>query len=181
MKSLNEHKQSLNEQKAEKLRSIDETFKKEFDEIKDHFYKHFPNGSAYVGFQQIVGAPHLSINFRLIGDVNDIPHRITRNDPWYAGFIGFTKGYRDYDYIPTKDVVITLEGSSTSYYIKPDPSTYLAMQRVKVPFRKKTATMDKLVKSVKDYITKVANSMIENKDNFMDDVDTKKYVDTIRK
>lgn len=181
MRNLNEHKQSLNEQKEENLKIINDTFKSEFDEIKNHFQKHFPNGSMYIGFQQIIGAPHLNIVFRLIGKDEDLPHRITQNDPWNAGFTGFTAGYRDYDFIPTKETPITLETKSNGYYIKPEEGSFYAMSRVKVPFRKKTATMDKLVKPLKEYITKVADSMIENKENFMNDVNKEKYVYTIKK
>lgn len=182
MKSLNEHSEFIKESKEENLKLINDKFKTEFDEITKHFYKHFPNGSMYIGFQQIVGAPHLNIVFRLIGSLDDMPHRITRNDPWNAGFVGhFKSGYSDYNYKPSESDLIELESRSVGYYIKPEEGSYYAMSRVKMPFRKKTATMDKLVKPLKDYITKVAVSMIENKDNFMKDVNIEKYVNTIKK
>ena len=182
MRNLNEHKEYINEQKDEKLKLINDKFKSEFDEITKHFYKHFPNGSMYIGFQQIIGAPHLNMVFRLIGSLDDTPHRITHNDPWNAGFMGhFKVRNADYDYVPSESDLIELESRSNGYYIKPEEGSFYAMSRVKIPFRKKTATMDKLVKPVKEYITKIANSMIENKDNFMDNVNKEKYVYTIKK
>jgi hypothetical protein len=180
MRSLNEHLNESTTSKDDRVAMINDMFSKEIQEIKDSFYKIFPKGYLYISWRLQIGSPHLSISYRLIDDLKTTGITYQENDPMFGGFMGFLKT-SDYNYNPTKEdkIELTTGGSGSGIYIKPEPGSYYAMQRIKVPFRKTTAPMDKLVKNLKDHFTKLGKTVKDNKDNFMDNI-PREYIDSVK-
>ena len=155
----------------ESINELNERFKNELDEIKKEYLRLFPNGAINVGFRQIVGSPFFYCNCYLIGDKKDWINGILDNDPLNLKFIGFFDN-EDYTYRPTQNEVFTLEARQNSFYVK-STKPYLVYDRVKIPFRKKKGDIVKHISNLSKVFEKAHSLIVENEDNFKDDIDSK--------
>lgn len=164
------------ERKSSKLEATRELFAPYIEQIKKDFYEVFPRGFINAGIRQSIGSPHLYIGFGLIGDIKDQSHRIVENDPMHHKMIGF---FSDSDYYaePGLDDKIELTSLISGIMIEPPKDSYLAMGRVKTPFRKSTMSIEKQVPKLKKYFSKIGQLVLDNKDNlYKKDIDTLKYL-----
>ena len=144
-------------------KQITEEYKELYSEplkkLKERVQGIFPNAKfsaeVYAGF----GSPTLSTSFYLISEREDQSHNIVDNDPVVTKFIAHLPKVH-----PTKDIKFKLELLRGGLYLEPSEGSYLAMERLKIPFRKSTGTIDKQVDKLVKYFKGVGKTILENKD-----------------
>jgi hypothetical protein len=144
-------------------KQITEEYKELYSEplkkLKEGVQGIFPNAKfsaeVYAGF----GYPTLSTSFYLISEREDQSHNIVDNDPVVTKFIAHLPRIH-----PTKDTKFKLELMRGGLYLEPSEGSYLAMERLKIPFRKSTGAIDKQVDKLVKYFEVVGKTILENKD-----------------
>lgn len=167
---------SINEMKEDSLVKTKELFAPYVEEIKKDFYKVFPNGFIHADISRIVGSPHLYIELRLIGDREDQTNKIVDNDPMHHKLMGHFAS-SDYYAEHQLDDKIELTSLMSGISIDPPKDSYLAMGRVKTPFRKSTMSIAKQVPKLKKYFSKLGKLVLDNKDNLYKKDIKDKYLD----
>ncbi len=127
---------------------------------QEAFHKRFPNGYFNGRAMRQIGDPHIVLALGLIGDLNDCSNSIRDNDPMYFKFMIYSDG----EFENPKNEMKTLTGC---LYIKPDADSYYAMQRVKVPFRKATNSLDKLENNFNKFLDRLVTTVKENQDRII--------------
>ena len=127
--------------------------------LETEFYKIFPNGN-FISSRPTLGSDALYVHISAVNmNSNDFKKElngIPQNDPIRTMFmIDFTN--------PDN---ITLESDGTRIAVKPEEGSYMAMSKVKVPFRKsRSKDVKTLTKKWNTYLTKVKKAVQENMDN----------------
>ena len=129
-------------------------------QIEKDFLSVFPNGKINVRIYNGIGDPCLAINALLIGNKDDQSNGIIDNDPLNIKFIGFLSKK-----FPNKNDKFVFEKIMGGLSIQPEEGSYMAMGRVKLPFRKSTNTMTKQVAKLKKFWVTVGQAVLDNKDN----------------
>lgn len=123
--------------------------------VKETFLKYFPNG--FIGANKFALNGGMYWKAGLIGNTKDCSSGYRENDPLQITFgIHDNIKYQSESEIQGK---LVLEFMSATFYTKPEPGSYLAMQRNKVPSRKINnipekvlSTLDKYFKETKELI-----------------------------
>jgi len=130
------------------------------ERLKGKIEKIFPNAKFDAAVYSGLGSPTLSTSFYLISDKKDQSHGIVDNDPVVTKFIAHLPEVH-----PTKDTKFKLELLMGGLYIEPQPhESYLAMSRIKLPYRKSTGTIDNQVDKLVKYFKGVGQTILDNKD-----------------
>jgi hypothetical protein len=154
--NLNE---SLNEASS---MTVDEFVKKLEATIK----KIFPKSYIQIYASKNLGAS-ITFRFALGKDKSEWVNGIIQNDPlfhtWMIGWNSFTEGHF------IKDKIEADMSVGGTLKIKPEEGSYMAFGRVKIGWRKKTDTPDKIIKHFDNYFKKVKQTLKSNKDNLPDE------------
>ena len=154
------------------IKEHQELYAESFDKLKTDINKVFPNGKFSVSVYNGLGSPVLGLSFYMISDIKDQSHQIIGNDPVETKFIAHLPMTH-----PSKDIKFKLERLMGDLYVKPPEGSYLAMGRVKLPYRKSTGDITKQSANLVKYFKKVGQAIIDNTDNlYKKDLD-KKYLD----
>jgi len=137
-----------------------ELYSEPLQKLKDSVKQIFPNAKFSAEVYQGFGSPTLSTSFYLISEREDQSHNIVDNDPVVTKFIAHLPKVH-----PTKDIKFKLELLRGGLYLEPSEGSYLAMERLKIPFRKSTGTIDKQVDKLVKYFEVVGKTILENKDS----------------
>src|SRR5205823_8189399 len=100
--------------------------------VKESFLKYFPNGFLGSSQYQLGGGIHFTAG--LISDTADLSSGYRAND-----IISLSFGIHDNLKYNTEDEIqgkIIIEFTQHSFSTKPEPGSYMAMGRVKIPARK---------------------------------------------
>jgi len=153
------------------IQEYKDLYSSDLETLKSNFYKIFPNGKIGASIYSGIGDPVFSITFVLIGNDNDQSNRIIDNDPVITKFISHLPMVH-----PTKDTVFQIERLMGDLYVQPPENSFLAMGRVKLPYRKSTGTMTKQIQNLTKYFKFVGQSVLDNKDNLAKKDIDKKYL-----
>ena len=137
-----------------------ELYSEPLQKLKDSVKQIFPNAKFSAEVYQGFGSPTLSTSFYLISEREDQSHNIVDNDPVVTKFIAHLPKVH-----PTKDIKFKLELLRGGLYLEPSEGSYLAMERLRIPFRKSTGTIDKQVDKLVKYFEVVGKTILENKDS----------------
>jgi hypothetical protein len=137
-----------------------ELYSEPLQKLKDSVEQIFPNAKFSAEVYQGFGSPTLSTSFYLISEREDQSHNIVDNDPVVTKFIAHLPKVH-----PTKDIKFKLELLRGGLYLEPSEGSYLAMERLKIPFRKSTGTIDKQIDKLVKYFKVVGKTILENKDS----------------
>lgn len=118
--------------------------------LKDKFPNAYVSASYSDRFCESIG-----VRFGLIGDDADLPWKIRQNDPLHTIFNIFVSGDDSYE------AKILTGGLS----VNPPEGSYLAMEHVKVPFRKTKGDEKRVIKAFERFADRAANVVRENKEN----------------
>ena len=145
-------------ERQEVVKEYQELYAEPLQRLKDSIKEIFPNAKFDAQVYSGLGSPTLSTSFYLISQREDQTNLIVDNDPIITKFIAHLPEVH-----PTKDTKFKLELLQGGLYIEPQEK-YLAMSRVRIPFRKSTGTIDKQVDKLVKYFKGVGQTIIENKD-----------------
>tara|TARA_R110000772_G_scaffold57747_5_gene130655 strand:- start:916 stop:1416 length:501 start_codon:yes stop_codon:yes gene_type:complete len=137
-----------------------ELYSEPLQKLKDSVEQIFPNAKFSAEVYQGFGSPTLSTSFYLISEREDQSHNIVDNDPVVTKFIAHLPKVH-----PTKDIKFKLELLRGGLYLEPSEGSYFAMERLKIPFRKSTGTIDKQIDKLVKYFKVVGKTILENKDS----------------
>lgn len=140
--------------------------------LKGNFKKIFPNGKINARVYSGLGDPTLSVSFYMIGDKEGQSNGIIDNDPVITKFMAHLPSVH-----PEKGTKFKIERLMGGLSIQPEEGSYMAMGRVKLPYRKSTGDIKKQVANLTKYFKTVGQAILDNKDNlYKKDLD-KKYLD----
>jgi hypothetical protein len=142
------------------IKEYQDLYAPDLQELKDNFYSIFPNGKISAQVFNGIGDPTLGISFYMIGERTDQSHNIVDNDPVHTKFIAHLPKIH-----PTKETKFKVEYLMGGLSVKPEEGSFMAMGRVKLPYRKSTGDISKQVKNLTKYFKKVGQAVIDNKDN----------------
>lgn len=144
--------------------------------IKETFKKYFPNG--FIGSSSYAMNGGMYWKAGLIGDVKDCSGGYRVNDILtYTFGIHHDGLYDSTDEIKGKLIVEFIENS---FVTNPEPGSYLAMGRIKVPGRKITNTPEKILKVLDKYFSECRDMIkvqIENNNLYYQERIPKKYLE----
>ena len=122
-------------------------------QIETSFKTQFPKGFITFRNRKGLSGQIVEMAIGLIGDVNDVSHKIRENDPMFHHWIIFPKG--------DNMEVSYLQGGLD---LHPDAGSYLAIKRIKTGFRQFTGDEQKIIKSFDKFFIKLRKLVDENKD-----------------
>ena len=120
--------------------------------VKESFLKYFPNG--FISASKFTFGGGIYFNANLISDTDDLSGGYREND-----IISLSFGIHDnFKYYTEEEIQgkLVIEFSQNSFSTKPEPGSYMAMGRVKIPVRKITAEPEKALVSLDKYFKKAA-------------------------
>ncbi|WNA15703.1 hypothetical protein XaC1_60 [Xanthomonas phage XaC1] len=120
--------------------------------VKESFLKYFPNGFLGSSKYQLGGGIHFTAG--LVSNANDISSGYRVND-----IISLSFGIHDNVKYNTEEEIqgkIVIEFVQNSFSTKPEPGSYMAMGRVKIPARKINNTPEKAIESLDKVFQKTA-------------------------
>ncbi len=125
--------------------------------IEKEFFQIFPSGRMDASWSNNLGSS-CTLRFGMIGDRNDVAHKIIDNDPVHS--IHAIYGMDGEGNLGAKLSAETILGKSLS--VNPPEGSHLAMSRVKLGWRNKKGTSDQIVKHYSNYFKKMAKVIKEN-------------------
>jgi len=159
MKLKNYLNENLSE--AQGLMTVDEFISKLTAEIKKQFPKSFVAARASTNL-----GSSIHLQFALGKDKSEWSNGIIQNDAlfhsWMIGWNSFTEGHFIKDKIEAE---LSVGGGLK---VNPDEGSYMAFGRVKIGWRKKTASPDKLITYFGNYFKKVKKVLKDNVDRLPD-------------
>lgn len=159
------------QEKLDIIEEYKELYSEPLERLEKGVKKIFPNAKISAQVYNGIGSPTLGITFYLISDRDDQTNKIVDNDPAVTKFIAHLPMEH-----PTKDTKFKLEKLMGGLYIEPEEK-YLAMSRVKLPYRKSTGNIDKQVDKVIKYFKGVGQTILDNKDKLYKKDIKDKYLD----
>lgn len=128
--------------------------------------KYFPKSFVRIQSSKNLGSS-IFLSFAIGKDKSQWLNGIFENDPVASKFmIGFDS-FADDKFIKDKILAEIISGGSLT--IKPEPGSHLAFSRVKLGWRKKTATPDKIIKHFENYFKKMKKIVNDHKEDIPDD------------
>jgi hypothetical protein len=121
------------------------------NDVEHSFKKQFPKGYFNAFMDQGLSGNMINVRCGLIGDLNDVSHKIRQNDPMYHQWLIFLSG----DNLE----VSYLQGGLD---LKPDAGSYLAIKRLKTGFRQFTGDEKKATKAFDKFFVKLRGLVDEN-------------------
>jgi len=109
-----------------------ELYANDIKTLENAFYNIFPNAKIEFSIRSSVGSPILRINILLISDTKDQSSGCNDNDPLGIKFIGFLPEISS----PNKATKFDLEKLSGGLSCNPEKGSYMAMNTLKLPFKK---------------------------------------------
>lgn len=127
--------------------------------IEEAFQKHFPKSLVKATFKPQWDS--LTVWFSLVKDIKDLSNGIRDNDPAYSVWqiSGFKK-----DGSSEGQVTATLTRGG-QFMVNPAPGSNMAMDSVKLGWRNKTTSPEKLAKYFDDFAAKAKKIMQDNVEN----------------
>jgi len=144
MKTYSQLSEEITAQDADKLSA----------QIADSFSKHFPNGYVSSSAGKSIGSMVISVSIGMIKDINDVSNKIRMNDPMSHKFLIHIEG--------DKYEAVGLQGGLS---IEPEEGSYMAMGRVKTPWRKTLGDSTKVLKAFETFFTRLTKIVKDNEDN----------------
>jgi hypothetical protein len=141
---------------AKKIETPDELAQALEDTVK----KIFPKSFVLADFTTRLGAS-ITLRFLLGKDKSEWSNGIPENDPLKQSLSIWLDKTPATDSLPEK---VTIENHGGSMTIKPQEGSRNAYDRIKLPWRKKTDTPEKIVAHVKTYFERVMKIYKDNKD-----------------
>jgi hypothetical protein len=121
------------------------------NDVEHSFKKQFPKGYFNAFMDQGLSGNMINVRCGLIGDLNDVSHKIRQNDPMYHQWLIFLSG--------DNMEVSYLQGGLD---LKPDAGSYLAIKRLKTGFRQFTGDEKKATKAFDKFFVKLRGLVDEN-------------------
>lgn len=112
--------------------------------------------------------PSIILRFALGKDKHEWNHGYIENDP--ARMIINISAVRESNIDKEGNILGPLEVTNdfSRFYIKPPEGSYLAMGKIKIPFRKLTTdNLDKIIEYLKKYFMVLKKTLQENRENLM--------------
>lgn len=133
--------------------------------LQEIYHKKFKNSSCSISYGCFKSTT-LFVNVNLANNVDECINRIAQNDMFNIMFTistvnGTDRDCREIDY-SNEDLI--LECSYNNYHIVPK-NQYLCYGSRKVPFRKTTGNLDKILKSFEKFVDKLYDSVKNDLDN----------------
>lgn len=133
--------------------------------LQEIYHKKFKNSSCSISYGCLKSTT-LFVNVNLANNVDECINRIAQNDMFNIMFTistvnGTDRDCREIDY-SNEDLI--LECSYNNYHIVPE-NQYLCYGSRKVPFRKTTGNLDKILKSFEKFVDKLYDSVKNDLDN----------------
>tara|TARA_B100000768_G_C11230131_1_gene354678 strand:- start:304 stop:840 length:537 start_codon:yes stop_codon:yes gene_type:complete len=175
MKNLNEFMtESLTyAEKQELIPKYQDLYEESIQRLISSVQNIFPNGKINAKVYSGIGDPTLSISFYLINNKADQSSGIVDNDPVVTKFIAHLPKVSE----PSKDVKFKLELLMGGLSLEPEEGSYMAMSRLRLPFRKSNATIDKQVDKLIKYFKNVGQTILDNKEKLYKKDILDKYLD----
>lgn len=143
---------------ATKNLTVDEFIKETEVAIRKSFPKSYVNIRASTNL-----GSSITLRFALGKDKSEWTNGIIENDPLYhIMHIGWNS-FADNNF--TKDKIPLDMNVGGSLKVNPEEGSYMAFGKIKIGFRKKTASPDKIVKAIEDYFKKAKKVLMDNKNN----------------
>lgn len=144
-------------QTVEKENIMKEEFNQEQFEsqLETAFKEQFPNGVFSIKLDKGFGSAHFVIRFTMLSK-EDWPNKIWQNDP--INTIIFVE-------TPSDDMFEAVLVSGGRLSVNPPAGSFMAMDLIKIPFRKTKGSPEKIVKYLADYFKKIKQTVIDNQDN----------------
>lgn len=132
----------------------------QMEELKEIYHKYFKNSLLSIRSPHFddLKEKYLYINFYLAADKKEVYNGYFENDMFSLSF----------ELIKTSSTTFTLISRDSSYLIKPVFDTFMAYNRVKVPFRKTSGDFKKIISTLEKHLKKFNNSLKESlKNNYI--------------
>lgn len=126
--------------------------------IKNIIDKNVPKGWKVVRDMPSLagnGMKVISIAFGFVGDKSKLTSGILENDPTVIKMMVH----------PSRDGSYSLEALSSSFMVKPEPGSFMAMGSKKVPFRKVKGDLSKIEKGFEKWLKKYTEAVKSNKED----------------
>jgi hypothetical protein len=137
--------------------TVDDFCKNLESAIKKVFPKSYVNCKASTNLGASI---HLS--FALGKDKTEFGNGIIENDVLFHRFMIGWNSFAEGHFI--KDKIVSELSVGGGLKVDPEPGSHMAFGRVKIGWRKKTATPEKMIKGMQDYFKKVRKVLTDNKD-----------------
>jgi len=136
------------------------------DSLEKAIKKSFPKSLVIVRASKNLGSS-IDVRFALGKDKSEFANGIIHNDPLYHILMIGWNEFVDDHFIKDK---ITLDKPSVGGILTtmPEEGSYMALGRVKLGFRKKTAPPEGIIKHLDNYFKKVKKILKDNMDNLTD-------------
>lgn len=138
--------------------TVDEFMK----ELEKAIRKSFPKSYVNIQASTNIGAS-IHVVFAIGKDKSEWSNGIIQNDPmihkFMIGFRQFSEG------VFTSEKILAELSQGGTLMIMPEEGSYMAFGSVKLGWRKKTATPDKIVKHFENYFKKAKQILKNNEDN----------------
>ena len=155
------------------VKDYQDLYSDDLQKLKDNYTSIFPNGKINARVYSGIGNPTLSVSFLLIGNNEDQSNGIVDNDPIITKFIAHLPCIES----PSKETKFKVERLVGDLSIRPPEGSYLAMGRVRLPYRKSTGDIGKQIQNLTKYFKKVGQTVIDNKYNLYNKNINQKYLD----
>ena len=136
--------------------------------IEEQVKRIFPDSMANVGFSNNLMSS-ITLYFTLGKDKSEYINGYWDNDPAKTIFHISGKVIEDIKDDGEITGPLSCEMLTGSIYTKPPKDSYLAMGRIKVPYRKTTGTPEKIIESIKKHFTNLKKTLQDNRENLTDD------------
>lgn len=121
------------------------------DNIVSEFEKVFPNGFIKAYYRRGLGKEnYISLAIGMIGDKSDQASQIIDNDPMLHKFM---------IYIHDDDTYTAKLIQGSGFYVNPEPGSYLAMTRHKVPYRQSKGDSKRILKAMKRHFGRLKTEL----------------------
>lgn len=133
-------------------------------EIKENFYKQFPNGYCHIGMNKGLCDTTIRLSIGLVGDIKAVTSQIRDNDPMYHTFLIFTKNGE-----------LSAELCHGSLKVKTTNRRYV-MESVRTKFRKTSGDQSKILKMYTKWFVNLKAIVTEQGDNIYSAEQYKDYI-----
>ena len=116
--------------------------------IEETYNKYFPDSICKATLKKMLGDPFCDVKCFIAGDISEIDNKIAGNDLFHIWFL--LDGFDTVDLNAPVPTSITLDPQQKTIKTKPD-NKYMAFGSEKLPFRKVTGNVDKILKTFEKY------------------------------
>jgi hypothetical protein len=130
-------------------------------ELENEIQKIFPKSNIKVIPKNILGDLDVMVYFTLGKNESEYVNKISKNDPAYH-ILSISGAEKTGEIL--KPLTLDVD-QGAGFMINPPEGSHLAMDRIKVPFRKATGDKNKIKKALVDYFIKLKTELKKNVDN----------------